>query len=60
LSTKLVATTTGCLVVGRCPVCVPAVLGEDCNPQGERSRLEYRDPKKRDGGGTSSRRDGGG
>jgi len=27
------------------------------NPQGERSRPEYRDPEKGDGGGTSSRRD---
>ena len=35
---------------------VSLVLGEDWDPQGEHSRPEYQDPKKGDGGGTSSRR----
>lgn len=40
---------------GRCLGCVPTVLGGDWNPGGKRYRPEYRDPEKRDGGGTSSR-----
>jgi len=35
-----------CVVVGRCPRCVPTVLGEGWKPQGERPRPKYQDPRR--------------
>ncbi len=42
----------------RSPGCVPTVLEEDCNPQGDHSRQSTETLKKKGDGGTSSRRDG--
>ena len=41
---------------GQMPRVRPNSPWEDWNPQGKRSRPEYLDPEKGDGGGTSSRR----